>query len=122
MRQYGGHYKVNRPPVNVPATLDQIIEILPCMPSELQLHPMKLKRKLDYKSHYMYDMICRDCVISAITWLKEHNSHYADIILNEHWYNDISGKELSVQIDENDNRIIVTDDAVFWPDITKGKY
>ena len=29
MKQYGGHYKVNGPPVNVPATLDQIIEILP---------------------------------------------------------------------------------------------
>ena len=82
------------------------------MPSELQLHPMKLKCKLEYKSHYMYDMICRDCVISAITWLKEHNSHYADIKLNEHWCNDISGKELSVQIDENDNHITVTEDAV----------
>ena len=82
------------------------------MPSELQLHPMKLKHKLEYKSHYMYDMICRDHVISAITLLKEHNSHYADIKLNEHWYNDISGKELSVQIDENDNCITVTEDAV----------
>ena len=82
------------------------------MPSELQLHPVKLKCKLEYKSHYMYDMIHRDHVISAITWLKEHNSHYADIKLNEHWYNDISGKELSVQIDENDNCITVTDDAV----------
>ena len=29
MKRYGGHYKVNSPPVNVPATLDQIIEILP---------------------------------------------------------------------------------------------
>ena len=82
------------------------------MPSELKLHPMKLKHKLEYKSHYMYDMICRDRVISAITWLKEHNSHYTNIKLNEHWYNDISGKELSVQIDENDNCITVTDDAV----------
>ena len=82
------------------------------MPSELQLHPMKLKHKLEYKSHYMYDMICRDCIISAITWLKEHNSHYADITLNEHWYNDIAAKELSVQIDENDNCITVTEDAV----------
>ena len=82
------------------------------MPSELQLHPMKLKCKPKYKSHYMYDMICRDCVMSAITWLKEHNSHFADMKLNEHWYNDISGKELSVQIDENDNCITVTDDAV----------
>ena len=49
MRQYGGHYKVNGPLVNVPATLDQIIEILPCMPSEFQLHPVKLKHKLEYK-------------------------------------------------------------------------
>ena len=57
-------------------------------------------------------MIHRDCVISAITWLKEHNSHYADIKLNEHWYNDIAAKELSVQIDENDNHITVTEDAV----------
>ena len=112
MRRYGGHYKVNGPPVNVPATLDQIIEILPYMPSELQQHPVKLKCKLEYKSHDMYDMIHRDCVISAITWLKQHNSHYADIKLNKHGYNDISGKELSVQIDENDNHVTVTDDAV----------
>ena len=82
------------------------------MPSELQLHPMKLKCKLEYRSHYMYDMIHRDHVISVITWLKEHNSHYADIKLNENWYNSIAGKELSVQIDENDNHITVTDDTV----------
>ena len=84
MREYGCHYKVNGPPVNVPATLDQIIDMLTCMPSDLQLHPIKLKCKFEYKSHYMYDMMCRDHVISAITWLKEHNSHYADIELNEH--------------------------------------
>ena len=46
MRQYGGHYKVIVPPVNVPAMLDQIIEILHHIPSELQLHPVKLKCKL----------------------------------------------------------------------------
>ena len=56
------------------------------MPSELQLHPVKLKCKLEYKTHYMYDMICRDHVMSAITWLKAHNSHYEHIKLNEHWY------------------------------------
>ena len=112
MRQYGSHYKVNGPPVNVPATLDQIIEILPCMPSDLQLHPVKLKCKLEYKSHYMYDMIHRDHVISAITWLKEHNSHYADIKLDEHWCNDIAATELSIWIDENNNHITVTEDTV----------
>ena len=58
MRRYGGQYKVNGLPVNVLATLDQIIDILPPMPRQLQLHPVTLKCKLEYKSHYMYDMIC----------------------------------------------------------------
>ena len=57
MKRYGGHYKVNGPCVNVPTHLDQVLEILPQMPNELQLHPLKLKRKLEYKSHYMYNMI-----------------------------------------------------------------
>ena len=70
----------------------------------------------------MYDMICRDHVISAITWLKEHNTHYADIKLYEHWYNDIAAKQLSVWIDENDNHITVIEDAALEPAIAKGKY
>ena len=57
MRRYGGHYKINGPPVNVPATLDQVIDMLPHMPDQLQLHALKLKCKLEYKSHYMYDFI-----------------------------------------------------------------
>ena len=112
MRQYSGHYKVNGLPVNVPAMLDQIIDILPHMPSELQLHPVKLKHKLQYKSHYMYDVIHSDHVISAITWLKEHNSHYTDIKLNEHWYSDIASRELLVQPDESDNCITVNEHKV----------
>ena len=51
----------------------------------------------------MYDMICRDHVRSAITWLKAHNSHYENIKLNEHWYSDIAAGELSLQLDESDN-------------------
>ena len=110
MKRYGGHYKVNGPPVNVPATLDQIIEILPRMPSDLQLHPVKLKCKLEYKTHYMYDMICRDHVMSAITWLKEHNFHYENITLNKHWYSDIAAGDFSLQLDESDNRITMNED------------
>ena len=112
MRQSDGHYKVNGPPVNVPATLDQIIDILPHMPSELQLHPVKLKCKLEYKSHYMYDMICRDHVMIAITWLKQHNTHYRDITLNEQWCSDITSRQLSLQLDESDNLITVNEDVV----------
>ena len=89
------------------------------MPSDLQLHPIKLKCKLEYKTHYMYDTIHRDHVISTITWLKEHNSHYADIELNEHWYNDIAAKELSFKIDENDNCITMTEDDVLHQPLPK---
>ena len=73
LRTYGSHYKINGPPVNVPASLDQVIDILPRMPNELQLHPLKLKYKHEYKSHYMYDMIHKDRVVGGITWLKAHN-------------------------------------------------
>ena len=82
------------------------------MPGVLQLHPVKFKHKLEYKSHYMYDMIHRGHVINAITWLKEHNSHYTDIKLNEQWYSDITSRELSVQLDESDNHVTLKSDAV----------
>ena len=59
----------------------------------------------------MYDTICRDCVISKITWLKEHNPHYADIKLNKHWYSHIASRELSVQLSVSDNCITVTEDT-----------
>ena len=86
MKRYGGHYKVNGPCVNVPTQWDLVLKILPRMPSELQLHPLKLKCKLEYKSHYMYHVIRKDREIGAITWLKQHNPHYADIIPNDEWY------------------------------------
>ena len=44
--------------------------------------------------------------------MKEHNSHYADIKLNEHTYSDIASRELSVQLDESDDCVTVTEDAV----------
>ena len=51
--------------------------------------------------------------------MKEHNSHYVDIKLNEHWYNDIAAKELSLQLDENDNHITITEDAVLHQSLQK---
>ena len=43
MQCYGGHYKMSGAPVNVPATLDHVLNVLLRMPNQLQLHPMKLK-------------------------------------------------------------------------------
>ena len=50
--------------------------------------------------------------MSAITWLKQHNMHYRDIRLNEQWCSDITSTQLSLQLDESDNRITVNDDVV----------
>ena len=101
MKRYGGHYKVNGPCVNVPTQLDQVLEILPQMQNELQLHPLNLKHKLEYKSHYMYHVIQKDTLIEAITWLKQHNRHYADIIPNDDWYRSITNSELATLVHEH---------------------
>ena len=90
--------------------LDQIIEILPRMPNELQLHPVKLKCKLESKTCYMDDMINRDHFMSSITWLKAHNSHCENNKLNEHWYSDIAAGEFSLQLDESDNHVTINED------------
>ena len=109
IRRYGGHYKVNGPPVNVPATLDQIVHILPRMPHELQLHPLKLKRKLEYKSHYMYDMIRKDKIIGAIMWLKEHNTHYSSIPIDTSWLENMSPNDISVLPSADSDTVSVSD-------------
>ena len=75
--------------------------MLPQMPNELHLHPLKLKCKLEYKSHYMYNMIRKDTVVEAITWIKQHNPHYADIILNDDWYSSITNSELATLVHEH---------------------
>ena len=59
----------------------------------------------------MYDIICRDHVMSAITWLKEHNSHYENIKLNEQWYSAIAAGDFSLQLDESDNCITMNEDV-----------
>ena len=59
------------------------------------------------------------CSVPENTNQLQHNSHYADIKLNEHWYSDIAAKELSIQIDENDNCITVTEVAVLYQPLQK---
>ena len=111
MRRYGGHYKVGGSPVNVPTTLDQVINMSPHMPNQLQLYPIKLKQKLEYKSHYMYDVICKDCIIAALKWVKEHNNHYKYIEINENWHTMISDDGLShILIHDDDTNAIANSD------------
>ena len=49
----------------------------------------------------MYNMIQKDTVIEAITWQKQHNPHYADIIPNDDWYSSITNSELATLVHEH---------------------
>ena len=73
---------IHGPAVNVPSKVDTICTVLPRLPSETEL---KLKRKLAYRGHYMYDYISPEKVLTALRWLKQNNPVYADIDINEQW-------------------------------------
>ena len=61
----------------------------------------------------MYHVIWKDTVIEAITWLKQHNPHYGDIIPNDDsphygdiipnddWYSSILNSELATLVHED---------------------
>ena len=72
------------------------------MSSEVQYHPMKLKKKMVYKSHFMYSFIRKDVVIGAIKWLKENNDLYADVEINDNWVDEWVNSDLSCFLDNKD--------------------
>ena len=101
--RYGSHYKVDGPPVNVPTTLEKICKLLPRIPDEAQVYPMKLKRKLKYKGNYMYNTMRKDVVMNALVWLKHNNEHYRDIEINDFWVDYWENDELGMLIDANND-------------------
>ena len=102
MLRYGSQYKARGGCTNVPTTLKQIVNLLPRMSSEVQYHPIKLKKKMVYKSHFMYSFIRKDVVIGAIKWLKENNDLYADVEINENWVDEWVNSDLSCFFDNVD--------------------
>ena len=76
---------IHGPAVNVPSKVDTICTVLPRLPSETELIPLKLKRKLAYRGHYMYDYISPEKVLTALRWLKQNNPLYANIDINNDW-------------------------------------
>ena len=88
LHRAGSHFKINGPCVNVPTTLSRVCELLPRLPDEAQLIPMKLKWKIEYKGYHMYGNIRKEVVMNAVKWLRENNEHYKDIELNDLWYDE----------------------------------
>ena len=89
----GKQHGVHGPAVNVPAKLDFVCAQFPRLPSETQLVPMKLKRRLKYKSHYMYDYVRPEKVLAALRWLKANNPLYAEIKINDNWMEDATSDD-----------------------------
>ena len=81
----GKQRSIHGPAVNVPSKVDTVCNILPRLPSQSELVPLKLKRKLAYKGHYLYDYVTPQKLLDALSFLKANNPLYADIDVNQEW-------------------------------------
>ena len=81
----GGQKGIKGPAVNVPTSLDSVVSMLPRLPSQCGIVPVKLKRKLCYKGHVLYQSIRPGSVMNALEYLTNHNIKYKDVAINKTW-------------------------------------
>ena len=84
----GKQRAIHGPAVNVPTSLAPLCTLLPRLPSQVQLVPLKLKRRLSYRGHYMYDYVRPAKVLVALQWLMSNNPLYHDVLINTTWQDD----------------------------------
>ena len=81
----GAQKGIHGPVVNVPSNLDTLVTTYPRLPSDAGLVPVKLKRKLQYKGHSIYQCINPSNVQKGLQFLLDNNVLYADIKQHENW-------------------------------------
>ena len=81
----GKQRSIHGPAMNVPSKVDTICDVFPHLPSQSELVPLKLKRKVAYRGHYLYDYIRPQKLLDGLRYLKANNPLYADIDVNEQW-------------------------------------
>ena len=82
----GKQRSIHGPAVNVPSKVDTICDVLPRLPSQTEMVPLKLKRKVAYRGHYMYDYVTPQKPLGALRFLKTNNPLYCDIEINDQWF------------------------------------
>ena len=71
--------------VNVPVIAEKVCKSLPRTPSQAGIIPLKLKRKIQYKSHVAYQNIRPGMVQAALGKLKTINKFYLSTVENGEW-------------------------------------
>ena len=81
----GAQKGIQGPVVNVPSNLDTLVTTLPRLPSDAGLVQVKLKRKLQYKGHSIYQCINPSSVQKGLQYLFGNNMLNADIKQHKNW-------------------------------------
>ncbi|XP_044174352.1 uncharacterized protein LOC122957982 [Acropora millepora] len=88
----GGQLSIHGNVVNVPADVNSIVNTLPRPINESQTIPIKLKRKLSYKHHYLFQNVRPRKVLEAAKYLVETSELFQNehIEVQENWPNNIN--------------------------------
>jgi len=88
---------------------------LPRPLNDSQMIKVKLKRKLVYKGHQLYEWIDPRNVQEALQYLIRHNKWYSDVSINNMWYDENDSdlvQNADVHINENEeNNTVECDDS-----------
>ena len=69
---------------NVPVECDNTCKVLPRPPERSGIIMLKLKRKLQFRSHVYFQAVRPEFLLAALNWLKLNNPLYNDITINIH--------------------------------------
>ena len=107
----GKQRSIHGPAVNVPSKVDTICEVLPRLPSQTEMVPLKLKRKVAYRGHYMYDFVTPQKPLGALRFLKTNNPLYCDIEINDQWFEEAiaNDDELGICLVEQNDETMDTE-------------
>ena len=78
----GGQSCIKGPVVNVPIQPDKNCMQLPRKLSESGILAVRIKRKVEYKSVVMSDVVNPDKCITLLVWLKKNNPFYKNVVLS----------------------------------------
>ena len=78
----GQQRKIKGAICNIPVQCDAICKTLPRSPERSGIIMLKLKRKLQFRSHVFFQAVRPQFVLNALNWLKINNPLYTNIVIN----------------------------------------